>query len=80
MDVILIILITSIVIVGLIFKDFKSEVYFICTMDIIFRLLKKFTQLIKIKPINSFVAKYIPRSIEGLIEYYTDGIVSTIII
>lgn len=80
MDVILIVIVTSLVIVGLIFKDFKSEVYFIGTIDILFRLLHKFIELINIKPLAKFIDKYIPDSLEGLINYYTSGILNTILI
>lgn len=80
MDVILIILVTAIILVGLFFKDFKSEVYFIGTIDITFRLLHKFTELINIKPITKLIVKYIPNSIESIINYYSSGILNTILV
>ena len=80
MDVVLIVIVTSLVIVGLIFKDFKSEVYFIGTIDILFRILHKFTELINIKPVTKIIEEYIPESLESLINYYTSGVVNTILI
>ena len=80
MDVVLIVIVTSLVIVGLIFKDFKSEVYFIGTIDILFRILHKFTELINIKPVTQIIEEYIPESLESLINYYTSGVVNTILI
>ena len=80
MDVVLIVLVISIIIVGLFFKDFKSVVYFICTLDIIFRLLHKFISLVKIKPITNLIIKYIPSSLEYVINYYSSGILNIILI
>ena len=42
MDIVLILLVIAIIIVGLFFKDFKSVVYFLGIIDIIFRLFHKF--------------------------------------
>lgn len=80
MDVILIVIVTSLVIVGLIFKDFKSEVYFVGTIDILFRLLHKLIELMNIKPLAKIINTYIPDSLESLINYYSSGILNTILI
>lgn len=80
MDMLLIIIVIAIIIVGLIFKDFKSEVYFIGITDILFRLLHKFTELINIKKITELINKYIPESLESVINYYSSGILNTVLI
>lgn len=80
MDLILIILVIAIILVGLYFKDFKSVVYFIGITDIFFRLLHKFITLINIKVITNFIKEYIPESIESIINYYSSGILNTILI
>ena len=80
MDMLLIILVIAIIIVGLIFKDFKSEVYFIAITDILFRLLHKFIELINIKPITKLINTYIPNSLESVINYYSSGILNTVLI
>jgi len=80
MDVILIIIVISIIAVGLFFKDFKSVVYFIGILDIIFRLFHKFSSLIKVKEITNFVNTYIPNSIESIINNYSSGILNIILI
>ena len=80
MDVILIVLVVAIIIVGLFFKDFKSVVYFVGIIDIFFRLLHKLIQLVDVKVITEFVTTYIPSSIEGIIDYYSSGILNTILI
>jgi len=49
MDLVLIILVIAIIIVGIYFRDFKSVVYFIGIIDILFRLLHKFISLINIE-------------------------------
>lgn len=80
MDIILIILVIAIIIVGIFFKDFKSVVYFIGIIDILFRLLHKFIELIKVKEITNFVITYIPNSIEAIIDNYSSGILNTVLI
>ena len=80
MDIILIILVIAIIVVGLFFKDFKSVVYFIGIVDILFRLLHKFIELIDIKGISHFVTTYIPASLEAVIDYYSGGILNTVLI
>lgn len=80
MDIVLIILVIAIIIVGLFFKDFKSVVYFVGIIDIFFRLLHKICTLLPIKALSEFVSFYIPSSIESIIDYYSSGILNTILI
>ena len=80
MDLILIILVIAIILVGLYFKDFKSVVYFLGIIDIFFRLVHKFTTLINIKVITDFIKEYIPVSLESIINYYSSGILHTVLI
>ena len=80
MDAVLIILVVAIIIVGIFFRDFKSVVYFIGIIDIFFRLLHRLIDLINIDAINEFVVKYIPESIEAIINYYSSGILNTVLI
>mgnify|MGYP004453207695 FL=1 len=80
MDVVLILLVVAIIIVGLFFKDFKSVVYFLGIIDITFRLFHKLIELIKISALTEFVTKYIPSSLEAVINHYSTGILNTILI
>lgn len=80
MDVVLILLVVAIIIVGLFFKDFKSVVYFLGIIDITFRLFHKLIELIKISALAEFVTKYIPSSLEAVINHYSTGILNTILI
>ena len=80
MDGILIVLVIAIIVVGFFFRDFKSVVYFIGIIDIIFRLFHKFVELIKVKEITNFIVSYIPSSIEAIINNYSSGILNTILI
>ncbi len=80
MDVVLILLVVAIIIVGLFFKDFKSVVYFLGIIDITFRLFHKLIELIKISALTEFVTKYIPSSLESVINHYSTGILNTILI
>ena len=80
MDVVLILLVVAIIIVGLFFKDFKSVVYFLGIIDITFRLFHKLIELIKISALTEFVTKYIPSSLEAIINHYSTGILNTVLI
>ncbi len=80
MDMLLVILVLAIIAVALYFKDIKSEIYFIGILDIVFRLLHKFTILLDIKPVTKLIHKYIPSSLEAIINYYTSGILNTVIV
>lgn len=80
MDIVLILLVIAIIIVGLFFKDFKSVVYFLGIIDIIFRLFHKLIELVKIQGITDFVNNYIPSSLEAIINYYSTGILNTVLI
>lgn len=80
MDIVLILLVIAIIIVGLFFKDFKNVVYFLGIIDIIFRLFHKLIELVKIQGITDFVNNYIPASLEAIINYYSTGILNTVLI
>ena len=80
MDVVLILLVVAIIIVGLFFRDFKSVVYFLGIIDIAFRLFHKLIALIQLEPVTEFVVKYIPSSLEAVINHYSTGILNTILV
>lgn len=80
MDLVLIILVISIIIVGIFFKDFKSVIYFVGIVDIFFRLLHKIAALLPVKALSDVVALYIPSSVEAVIDSYSSGILNTILI
>ena len=80
MDVVLILLVVAIIIVFLFFRDFKSVVYFLGIIDIAFRLFHKLIALIKLEPVTEFVVKYIPSSLEAVINHYSTGILNTILV
>lgn len=80
MDIVLIVLVIAIIIVGIYFKDFKSVVYFIGILDILFRLLHKLIDLINISNLTELIETYIPNSIEAIIDYYSSGILNTVLI
>lgn len=80
MDIVLILLVILIIVVGLFFKDFKSVVYFLGIVEIFFRLIHKIANLLGIKEFIGFVNKYIPSSLEGIIDSYSSGILHTVLI
>lgn len=80
MDVVLIILVIAIIVVGLFFKNFKSVLYFLGIVEIFFRLIHKLADLLGIKQFISFTSKYIPESLESIINNYSSGILNTVLI
>ena len=61
------------------FRKLDSSVYFIASLDIFFRILTFIKSNLGVSEISSFIEKYFPESIPGIIYKYTDGIVSTIL-
>ena len=62
------------------FRKLDSSVYFIASLDIFFRILTFIKNNLGVWEISSFIGKYFPESIPGVIYKYTDGIVSTVLI
>ena len=80
MDILLIVLVVSIILVGIFFKDFRSVVYFLGIIEIFFRLAHRIESLLEIKEFSYFVSKYIPISLEEVINTYSSGILNTVLI
>lgn len=59
------------------FRRVDSSVYFIAALDIFFRILTFIKDNLGVAEISSFIGKYFPESIPGIIHKYTDGILST---
>ena len=78
MDMVLIILVIAIIAVGLFFKDFKSVVYFLGIIEIFFRLIHRLANILGIKEFTLFITKYIPYSLENVINTYSSGLLNTV--
>jgi hypothetical protein len=76
MDLIIIVILMFIVV--LIFKRVDNLVYFITIVDIFFRMIAFINSYIPIKEINNFLGQ-IPESIPAIINHYTGGIISDIL-
>lgn len=59
------------------FRRLDSSVYFIASLDIFFRILTFIKNNLGVAEISAFISKYFPESIPGVIDKYTDGIIST---
>lgn len=79
MDVIVIILVLIAVAV-MIFRKFSSVVYYICLVDIFLRILSFLANNLPINFIRSFLSTYFPSSVTHIIEMYTSGIFTTVLI
>ena len=80
MDILLILLVVAIIIVAIFFKDFKSVVFFLGIIEVFFRLVHRIALLLEIGEFSSFVNKYIPSSLEGIIDTYSSGILNTVLL
>ena len=61
------------------FRRLDSSVYFIASLDIFFRILTFIKNNLGVGEISSFIGKYFPESIPGIIYKYTDGMLSTVL-
>jgi len=61
------------------FRRLDSSVYYIASLDIFFRILTFIKNNLGVPEISSFIGKYFPESIPGVIYKYTDGILSTVL-
>lgn len=80
MSIDVIILIVLIVAGICFFRSLDGSVYLICTLDIFFRILTFIKTNLNVPEISSFISKYFPESIPAIINKYTDGVLSDILI
>ena len=62
------------------FRKFSSSIYYIASLDIFFRILTFIKVNLGVEEISTFISKYFPESIPGVIYKYTDGILSKILV
>ena len=61
------------------FRELDSSVYFIASLDIFFRILTFIKYNLGVAELSNFIGKYFPESIPAIINKYTDGILSTVL-
>lgn len=61
------------------FRKLDNSVTFIAALDIFFRILNYIKNNISLDEVSNFIGKYFPESIPSIINKYTDGILSTIL-
>ncbi len=61
------------------YKDFKSFIYLIGSIDILLRILNFIKENSNVKELNDLIKAYFPKSIPDIIGKYTDGTFYTII-
>ncbi len=79
MDVVVIILVI-IAIAVMIFKKFSSVVYYIGIVDIFLRVLDFIANNIPVPVVTNFINSYFPNSITHIIEMYSSGIFTTVLL
>ena len=70
----LIIVVILILIIGFVFRDFKSVVYLFGILEIFFRLFHKIAGKLNFAAFSKFVNTYIPTSLSALLDKYADGL------
>lgn len=61
------------------YRSFESFVYFVCTLDIFFRIMNFLKNNLNISELISFFEKYIPESVPSLIRAYTNSTVTDVL-
>ena len=69
----LIVLIILIVVVIMFFKRFSSFVFFMAIIDIFLRILTFIKNNIGLPDVSALIGKYLPESVFGIINKYTNG-------
>ena len=75
----LIVLIILVVIVIMFFKRFSSFVFLMAIIDILLRILTFIKNNIGLDDVSKLIGKYIPSSIFGIIDKYSEGSVSILL-
>jgi len=75
----LIILIVLLIIIVMFFQRFDSFVLFMGILEIFLRILAFIKNNIGLQDISQVIGKYLPESIFGIIDKYTNGIVQTVL-
>lgn len=76
----LIIIIVLLVLIIFFFKDFKSFIYGLGMLEILFRLLTFVKNNLGIPEISNIIDKYIPGSIINILDKYADGLFYTLLV
>lgn len=75
----LIVLIVLLIIIVMFFQRFDSFVLFMGILEIFLRILAFIKNNIGLQDISQVIGKYLPESIFGIIDKYTNGIVQTVL-
>ena len=75
----LIVLIILVIVVIMFFKRFSSFVFLMAIIDILLRILTFIKDNIGLDDVSALIGKYIPSSIFGIIDKYSDGSVSILL-
>jgi len=79
MDIVVIILVVAAVLV-MIFKKFPSFVYYVAFVDIFLRILDFIANNVPVNFISNFINNYFPNSLSNVIELYSSGIFTTVLL
>lgn len=75
----LMILLIFVVVIVIIFKDTKSLIYFIGTADVFMKLVHFIKVQVNVPEFTALINNYIPTSIMGIINNYSEGFFNTIL-
>lgn len=78
------VIVISIILIGACFflKSFKRSIYFICSFDILLRVLHGIADYFGkfLGEFSNFVNRYIPNSLPSIIEHYTSNTLELVLI
>ncbi len=79
MDIVVVVLVVLAIVV-MIFKKFSSVIYYIGIVDIFLRILDFIANNIPVPIVSNFINSYFPNSISNIIEMYSSGIFTTVLL
>ncbi|MCI8347721.1 MAG: hypothetical protein HFJ12_07255 [Bacilli bacterium] len=75
----LVVFIILLILVVMFFKRFSSFIFFIAIFDILLRILTFVKNNINLPDVSALIGKYIPSGVLGIIEKYSNGIITVIL-
>ncbi len=79
MDIVVIVLVIGAIAV-MIFKRFSSVIYYLGIIDIFLRVLDFIANNLPLAVVSNFINTYFPNSLPGIIESYSEGIFTTVLL
>lgn len=71
------ILVALMILTIIFFRRFSNVVYVVCIFDIFLRVFHKLASMLHVISLERFSEQYLPSSVMGMIDRYSDGVINT---